>query len=446
MIAHAIRKYWRDFMAIVVIAVLAALTAGYVLSHERLRFPFFQASPFQLRADFTTAQAVTPGQGQTVRVSGVRIGDISSVSLHGGDALVTMDIDPVYKGLVHTDATALMRPKTGLKDMFVELNPGTSAAPVAGPDFVIPVANTLPDVNPDEILSVLDADTRDYLKLLVSGFGGGLHGAGGALQDVLARFEPTHRDLARVTGLLALRHQNLADLVHTLAQLNVALAARGGELTSLVRASSQVFTAIGSEQANLGRAVALLPGALHATTITLGKLHSFADVLHPAAIDLQPVAIALQRSNPSVASFFKATTPIIASQIRPFARAAQPLVRALTPPAVALARATPDLQTTFGVLNHLFNMLGYNPYGNSVYDGTKDGTYLFWLAWLGHNANAVFSSADANGPFRAITQTSTCPTLRSLVQAANDQAGSPTAGVTIFNFAGVLSNPALCGP
>ena len=44
---------------------------------------------------------------------------------------MTMDIDPKYKDLVHTDATALLRPKTGLKDMFVELNPGSKSAPVA---------------------------------------------------------------------------------------------------------------------------------------------------------------------------------------------------------------------------------------------------------------------------------------------------------------------------
>ena len=77
------------------------------------------------------AQAVTPGQGQTVRVSGVRVGDITGVDLKNGRAIVTMDLEPGYKGFVHTDATALLRPKTGLKDMFIELDPGTGRAPRA---------------------------------------------------------------------------------------------------------------------------------------------------------------------------------------------------------------------------------------------------------------------------------------------------------------------------
>ena len=55
-------------------------------SNQRLRFPLIEEKPFALEAEFQTAQAVTPGQGQTVRVSGVRIGDISKVELEDGPA------------------------------------------------------------------------------------------------------------------------------------------------------------------------------------------------------------------------------------------------------------------------------------------------------------------------------------------------------------------------
>ena len=65
-----------------------------------------------------------------------------------------MNIDPKYKNLVHTDASALLRPKTGLKDMFIELNPGTANAPIAKQGYTIPVNDTNPDINPDEILAV----------------------------------------------------------------------------------------------------------------------------------------------------------------------------------------------------------------------------------------------------------------------------------------------------
>ena len=181
----AIRKHLTDFVAIIGLAVVALAVAGYTLVHQRVRFPIIQSSPYKLKAEFSTAQAVTPGQGQTVRVSGVRIGDITKVDLSEGRAIVTMDVDPEYKGLVHTDASALLRPKTGLKDMFIELNPGSKSAPLAKAGWTIPVKNTLPDVNPDEVYSLLDADTRDYLRLLISGAGEGLHNRGGDLQGGL---------------------------------------------------------------------------------------------------------------------------------------------------------------------------------------------------------------------------------------------------------------------
>ena len=87
--------------------------------------------------------------------------------------------------------------------MFVEVSPGTGR--VLDEGGRISVANTLPDVDPDEIYEALDADTRPYLKLLVSGAGKGLDGRGDDLREVFRRFEPLHRDLARVMRATASR-------------------------------------------------------------------------------------------------------------------------------------------------------------------------------------------------------------------------------------------------
>jgi phospholipid/cholesterol/gamma-HCH transport system substrate-binding protein len=441
-VRHAIGKYLRDFIAIILLIVLSAGVAGYILSHERLRFPW-QTSQFQVKADFSTAQAVTPGQGQTVRVSGVQVGDIGAVKLHDGVASVTMDIDPQYKNLVHTDASALLRPKTGLKDMFIELTPGTSRAPlmqdVSSQQRVIPVANTLPDVNPDQVYSALDEDTRDYLRLLVQGAGQGLKGRGNQLQEVFARFEPTHRDIARITGLLSKRHTDLASLIHSLNVINQALAQRGPQLSQLIHGSSQVFNAFASEQANLSQAVARLPGALKESTSTLGKLQTFAQVLRPTADKIRPAVRSLNTANIALAPFERQTTPIVAQQIRPFVRNAQPLVKQLQAPAQSLANASPDLTTTFNVFNHLFNMAAYDPrHGQGPYTGAGDASYLFWLAWLAHDGIGVFDTADAHGTYRPVTVRATCQTLRATVN------GTPALAF-LMNLTGVLTNPAVCG-
>jgi phospholipid/cholesterol/gamma-HCH transport system substrate-binding protein len=358
-----------------------------------------------MNAEFQTAQAVTPGQGQSVRVSGVQVGDIGSVSLKNGMAVVKMEIDQKYKHLIRQNATALLRPRTGLKDMFIELDPGTKAAPEAKPGFTIPVSNTAPDINTDEILSSLDSDSREYLDLLVNGAGQGLKNKGGTqLAQVLERFEPTHHDLARLNGAVAQRGQALSQLINSLQRLNTALAHKQVQIVSLVGASAKVFRAFASQDANISRAVGDLPGTLSQTTSTLAKVQTFAQALGPAAVNLLPAARDLPSANAAVTALAKPSAPIIQKQIRPFVVAARPLVRNLKPTAVNLAKATPNLSKTFVVLNHLFNMLGYSP-------GAGQHGYLWWLAWLDHNARTLFSNQDANGVFRPLFLQFSCQQL-----------------------------------
>jgi phospholipid/cholesterol/gamma-HCH transport system substrate-binding protein len=434
----AIRKRAGDFTAIIVLMVIALGVGAYILSQERLRFPFLQSAPFKLKAELATAQAVVAGQGQTVRVAGVRIGDIGGVSLKNGRAIVTMDLDPEYKGLIHTDATALLRPKTGLKDMFLEINPGSNSAPAAKANWTMPIRNTLPDINPDEIFSALDVDTRDYLKLLVNGAGRGLQGRGNDLQDVFRRFEPTHRDLARVSQAVATRRTNLRRLINSLNLLNGELASRHTDVSQLIGTSATVFRAFASEDANISRAVADFPAALRQTTGTLGKVQTYANVLAPTAEHLRPAVRALNTANHAIIPFAKETAPILRTQIRPFVRDARPVVRDLRPAAQNLAAATPDLTKSFGVLNHLFNMLGYNPAGHNN-PGANPG-YLYTLAWLAHQGANIFASNDANGSFRPVFLAGTCGTL-----AQNGGQLDPTL-LAALNLLGTVAGPStICG-
>ena len=440
---RAIQKSARDFTAIIVLAAIGLLVGGYILSQQRLRFPVVEDAPIRMNAELMNAQAVTPGQGQTIRVSGVRIGDIAETKLVDGRAIVAMDIDPEYEDFIHTDATALLRPKTGLKDMFIELDPGSDSAPVADEGFTIPISNTLTDIDPDEILSVLDGDTRDYLKLLLQGAGDGLLERGKDLQEVFRRFEPTHRDLARVTGAVAERRGNLRRLVNALNRLNGELATKDTQLAELVDTSATVFRAFNSEGGNITRAVEELPSALRQTTQTLSKVEDFARVLGPSVERLRPAVRKLDDANRALTPFAEATAPVVRDRIRPFVREARPLVRDLRPASQDLAGATPDLRRSFVVLNNLFNMLGYNKGGREGPDvAGRDEGYLFWLAWLGHNGGAVFGTADAHGSFRPVTQQGNCSTLKSIVEEEGQ--GNPLAGIALRGLEGVFTDPRLC--
>ena len=89
-------------------------------------------------------------------VSGVSVGEITKVTLDDGRAVVTMDIERDKLPAVYRDATMLLRPKTGLKDMSIALEPGTAKAGKLDEDHILPVGRTTPDVNPDEVLATED--------------------------------------------------------------------------------------------------------------------------------------------------------------------------------------------------------------------------------------------------------------------------------------------------
>jgi phospholipid/cholesterol/gamma-HCH transport system substrate-binding protein len=404
----AIKKHLVDFLAIVGVFLLGLGVAVYILSQQNVRFPFVEASPKHIEIELSNAQAVQPGQGQTVRVAGVEVGRIASVKVEDGVAVVGLDIEPEYKNLIRTDATALLRPKTALKDMFVEVDPGHGKPVPEGGR--ITVANSLPDINPDEIYSALDADTRPYLKLLVAGAGKGLNHRGGDLREVFRRLEPIHRDLARVTRATARRRGALKELIHDYGLLMTELGNHPQELRRLVTASRSVFDTLANEDTQISESVARLPGSLRASERALANIREFAPVLRSSLESLRPAIRKLPATNAAVTPFLRETEPVIRTQIRPFVRAARPWTNDLRLAAGDLAKATPDLKTSFGELNRFFNIGAYNPGGAEGLEGksisqqrARQEGLLYWLAWAAQNGTSLFSTADAQGPWRRVT-------------------------------------------
>jgi phospholipid/cholesterol/gamma-HCH transport system substrate-binding protein len=441
---RAIREHLRDFLAIAGLTVVALVAGWIIVQQERLRVPVLEDKPFELKADFETAQAVIPGQGQTVRIAGVRIGDIDKVELKNGVAQVTMAIDrkflPIYR-----NATILLRPKTGLKDMFLEMDPGSRSAGTFPERATVPIANTAPDVNLDQVLESLDSDTQAYLRALLVGGGQGLKGRGKDLGKLLGNLGPLNKQLANLNGEVAKRKLNLARLIHNMNLLTKAIGDDKDELSQLVSASNSSLSAIAAEDPQVQRAVQLLGPTLVTARDTLAKVSVFARVAGPAFNDLRPFARGLVDVNKSTERLAKATTPTIKNKIRPFVRNARAPVRQLGPAAQDLAEATPNLTVIGNKLNRLVNMAAFNPNGANPCGGVggncpgRDEGYLYWLAWLSHDGNSVFQSQDAHGVLRRIYFTASCDTILSILN------NSPLGPVLTGIITG-LGNPTLPGP
>ena len=158
----------------------------------------------------------------------MRVGDVGKVELHEGRARIRLDLDREHDDLVRRDATVLLRPRTGLKDMFLALDPGSRSEPAVPEGGTVRVDNTLPDVNSDEILAVLDADTRAYLKLLIGGAGKGLAGrCGRPARGVPAGSARSTATWPRSTARSSSARRNLARLIHNYGS-TVSPARQGG--------------------------------------------------------------------------------------------------------------------------------------------------------------------------------------------------------------------------
>jgi phospholipid/cholesterol/gamma-HCH transport system substrate-binding protein len=335
----------------------------------------------------------------------VRVGDVDAVHVKDGYAVLDLDLDEGVRGTVHRDASALLRPRTPLKDMFVELDPGSARAPQAPDGFTIPRSRTAPDVNLDQINAMLDRDTRDYLQMLISGAARGLQGRSADLRDVMKRFEPTFRDVHRVSGAVAVEHRALRRLVTSLDLVSETLDRNRTDLSRLVSSSSAVFRAFASEDRNITAGVARLPGALRQTADTLQRVRTYAGVLRPAAQRLLPVVREVPASNAALRPFAREAAPVLRDELRPFAREAQPFIHRLGVPVARFANAAPELTRVGTVFNHLFNLLAYQGDHRS---------FLFWLAWASHQGANVWTIADANGPMRPTLLVGSCKTLGSL--------------------------------
>ena len=432
-----IAKYLRPFLAIIALILIATAVSGVILKNQRLRFPFIDPAPIEMAAELENAQSVTPGQGQTVQVAGVKIGDIGEAKLRDGRAIVRLDIDPKFKDLIHTDARAALRPRTGLKDMYVQVYPGSPEAPLAKENHTIPISRTMTDVDLDEILSSLDADTRDYLQLFINGAGEGLKGRGQDLAEVFRRFKPTFRDLGRVNRAVSKEREALKTTINSLAQVTTELNRRPQQLSRLVDASAATFEAFASEDDNLRSTVRQLPGTLDQAQQTLAAVQPFADQLGPTARRLIPAFQALDEANTAMRPLGREATPILRDQIRPFVRTARPLVRDLRPAAQGLNATMPDLTRSLKVFNTFFNLLAYNDKGREGPEtADRDEGYLFWLAWVSHQGTNLHNIDDANGPMRPVFLTGTCTTLTKLVgENAEMEFG--------FNLSPLLAN--VCG-
>jgi phospholipid/cholesterol/gamma-HCH transport system substrate-binding protein len=397
---RALRAHLRDVLAIIALLAAALFATTVILINQRTSLPswvpLIGTDRFALNAEFSTAQAVTPGQGQSVDIAGIKVGEVTGVKLEDGHAVVSMEVDNKYAPLIHQNSSLLLRPKTGLNDMVVEVDAGTQSSPEVKEGSTIPLASTQPQVNPDEFLASLDADTQQFLKLLLANGAEALdpeQGRGVKLSNALRRLDPFARDIGRISGALATRRQSIARSIHNFQLLSTELGDRDQDLTNFVDASDAVLASFARQEAALRSAVRELPGTLKETKGALTSANELALQSGPALKKSLPGAKATAPALRALRPLFRQTAGAIQNQIRPFTVQVRSPVQHVAQISQGLGVATPGLKLGFSRLNDGLNALAFNP------PGDQEG-FLFFVPWLNHNLVTNYTIQDAYGPIR----------------------------------------------
>jgi len=384
----------KDTVAIAVLTVLAIVMTLWIFTQQKASLPSWAPIVGQdfehLTADFSNAQAVTPGQGQAVVIAGIQVGKITSVDLEEGHAVVGMDVEPEYLDLIHPDATLLLRPKTNLNDMTIEIDPGHKGEPVEG-GHNFPLSQTEPSIQFEAFLSALDADTRQYVQLLVAGGAQAFGSRGRQLSGAFRRLQPFAHYVADLNRAVAQRRKELARVIHNFGLLTTELGRRDAQLERFVTSSGDALGDFANQQQALQETLVEFPPTLTALRSALASSERFTTVARPALIELIPQAQALGPALEANKRLFNQTTVPIRDQIRPFTRQIRPTLTHLEEGSADLDTSVRSFGNALGGLNSFFNRLAFKPKGSRE-------SYLFYLPWVNHNLNANFNLTDAGGP------------------------------------------------
>lgn len=412
---RAIKTHFKDFLAIAGLIVIALAVLLFILSNQKAAIPswipWLGQDFYSINVEMETAQAVTPGQGQAAVIAGINVGKVGASTLEEGRAHVRLDIEPEYKELIHEDAQFLLRPKTGLSDMVVEIDPGKSG-PTPPEGHTFPVAQSMSNIQMDQILASLDRDTQDFLVLLLNGAGKGLHEKGPELSQALRRFGPFSTYLARLNGELEKRRKYIAKGINSFSKVATELGNNGDTVRDFITNSRENLEAYATQEAALREALREFPSTLDAGRVNLAKSDRLARLTRPTLLGLIPGARNLKGSLQSVQRLATDTTPLIRENIRPFTREVQPVFEELARTSRAGEKSTPNLRGAFAHLNTLLNTLAYNPPGDA------EG-FLFYAPWANHNFNASVSFQDGMGPVRRSISMLTCDTANAANRVVN---------------------------
>lgn len=367
----------RNLVVIVVLVALGSLVGGYFLSHQRYNPPW--ENKYSVYATFAEVPAISPGNGQEVRIAGVEVGDIRSASVaENGRAVLELRID--RHQAVYRNAAVVLRPKSPLNEMYIELDPGGPPGERLSDGDRLPIANTRPPVQVDQVLAHLDTNTRHALTTLLSESDVALAHAETGLPKGLGELNGVLGDLRPVVTQLHQRRDTLAQLITSLSRISEAVGRDDQRLARLAGSLERTLGTVAHRGESLDASLAQLPDLSRQLRAATTQVSGLAGELDPALDSIRGASDELPRS----LSRFRESV----GELDGFLDDARPVLAKARPVVADLRPAVSDLNYALGDLSPIAQRLdpvtsGLLPYLNDL------GAYVY-------NSNSAFSLTDAN--------------------------------------------------
>lgn len=252
--------------------------------------------------------------GNQVKVGGVPIGTVSSISLTpDGQADVEVSIDngafqPLHRG---TTAAVRISSLSSVANRFISLDPGPNNAMPIRDGGRIGTDHTSSQVDIDAFQSTLDAQTRQALQWLIHGGAEAYQGSGPQLNKGILALDPALNQLQTMIHEISDDNPAFDRFIVSGASVVEEVAAHQQDLQGGLAHAATTAQAVADERTALNGILTQAPAVLTHATRTLDSTTSTLGAIQPVAEQLLPVAPRLTRFFENLAPVLHEAVPVL---------------------------------------------------------------------------------------------------------------------------------------
>lgn len=257
---------------------------GYLWVNSGGKLPVVTQRGYQVSMNFPSVSNLV--YDSDVMMAGVKIGKVDQIEAQGNHAHVVVQLDSNFP--LHQGASITARQKTLIEETYLDIADGPGAPMADGSN--LPDSAAKPAVELNDVLTSLDAPTRQALSGTIQSLGTGTEGRHDDISATLQGLGDLGRNGHTVLDAVSAQSQDLQHLTGATATLLTALDTRQGQIAQLVTDADTLTNATAGDAADLQSVMRQLPGLLDSTRNASGELTNLSVALQPVAANLKTAA------------------------------------------------------------------------------------------------------------------------------------------------------------